>query len=274
MPVLQGLSVVAILAAVTAYPAVPSVRLEPETVAAWDRYVRVVEQHIAGELASAGRFLALEFDADAARLRKEVLAGAIPIDVVDRAIETLDVPSGRIHHWRGAVFVPRATLDEVMSELQTTAPDPAAQEDILASRMLETGRDYVKVFLRLRRQKIVTAVYDTEHLVRFDRRGPGRATTASVATRIAEVRDAGTPDERQLPPGDDRGFLWRLNAYWRYEEVPGGVIAECESVSLSRDVPSVFRFLASPLINGAARESLERTLDAFRRRFAGDVPIP
>jgi len=35
--------------------------------------------------------------------------------------------------------------------------------------------------------------------------------------------------------GDDRGFLWRLNAYWRYEQVAGGVIAECESITLSRD---------------------------------------
>jgi hypothetical protein len=35
----------------------------------------------------------------------------------------------------------------------------------------------------------------------------------STATKIAELADAGTPAEHELPPGEDRGFLWRLNAY-------------------------------------------------------------
>jgi hypothetical protein len=64
--------------------------------------------------------------------------------------------------------------------------------------------------------------------------------------------------------GDDRGFLWRLNAYWRYEAVPGGVIAECESVSLSRDVPFGLGLVAGPIIRSTARESMERTLESLR----------
>jgi hypothetical protein len=71
-----------------------------------------------------------------------------------------------------------------------------------------------------------------------------------------------------LPIGDDRGFLWRLNAYWRYEEVAGGVLAECESISLSRDVPSLVRYFVGPLVESAARDSMERTLTTLRMRFA------
>jgi hypothetical protein len=85
------------------------------------------------------------------------------------------------------------------------------------------------------------------------------------------VSDPDTPDERELPPGEDRGFLWRLNAYWRYEEVAGGVIAECESISLSREVPSFLRYLISPLVESTARESMERTLVTLRARFAPRV---
>jgi hypothetical protein len=120
------------------------------------------------------------------------------------------------------------------------------------------------VYLRLKRTRIVTVVYDTEHDVTFRRLGPARATSVSIATRIAEVEDPGTPGEQTRTPGDDHGFLWRLNAYWRYEQVQDGVIAECESISLSRSVPFVLRAIAGPLIEGTARESLEQTLTALR----------
>jgi hypothetical protein len=107
-------------------------------------------------------------------------------------------------------------------------------------------------------------VYNTEHDVRFERVSPLRATSRSVATRIAEVRDSARPDDAEYAPGDDHGFLWRLNAYWRYEQVPGGVIAECESISLSRSVPLLLRPSLGPVVKGVARESLERTLNALR----------
>ena len=66
---------------------------------------------------------------------------------------------------------------------------------------------------------------------------------------------------------NDRGFLWRLNAYWRYQDIAGGVVAECESLTLSRDVPSVVRFLVNPVIERTAIESMTRTLSALRTRF-------
>jgi hypothetical protein len=59
--------------------------------------------------------------------------------------------------------------------------------------------------------------YNTEHSVEYRRLGGRRATSRAVATRIAELADAGTPAEREKGPGQDHGFLWRLNAYWRYE---------------------------------------------------------
>jgi len=50
--------------------------------------------------------------------------------------------------------------------------------------------------------------------------------------------------------------------------VAGGVIAECESISLSRDAPALVRYVAEPLIESTARESMDRTLTSFRARFA------
>jgi len=86
----------------------------------------------------------------------------------------------------------------------------------------------MRVSLKLQRRKIVTVVYNTEHVVVFASYRRQARDQREHATKIAEVSDANTPQERELPVGDDRGFLWRLNAYWRYEQVAGGVIAECE----------------------------------------------
>lgn len=121
--------------------------------------------------------------------------------------------------------------------------------------------------MRLQRKKFVTVVYNTEHLITYRRHGPTHASSQSTATKITELAEPGTPLEHELPPGDDRGYLWRLNAYWRYEEVPGGVIAECESISLSRNIPFGFRDFVMPLVRSAARESMEKALTALRAKL-------
>ena len=55
-----------------------------------------------------------------------------------------------------------------------------------------------------------------------------------------------------------------MNAYWRYEQVPDGVLIECESVSLSRDIPFVVRPFLTGAVTKIARESLESTLRTLR----------
>ena len=43
-----------------------------------------------------------------------------------------------------------------------------------------------------------------------------------------------------------------------------GVVAECESISLSRDVPFGLGAIAGPIIRSTARESMTRTLESLR----------
>jgi hypothetical protein len=255
---------------VHATPRMHAARLEPKSVAGWSAYVAVAEARMARELDSTGRFLGIDFDRDGAAEREAVLTGRVVIRRLQASAtdgRSIQVGSARVHHWRGAVFIPGVILSDLIAELQRTVP-PAGQDDILDSRLLERGPDRMRVYLKLQRHKFVTVVYDTEHLVTFKRYAATRAATATVATKIAELENPGTPNERERPEGDDRGFLWKLNAYWRYEQVRGGVIAECESISLSRDVPGVLRSLVDPLIESTARESLDRTLTSFRTRFA------
>jgi hypothetical protein len=244
-------------------------RLCPESVAGWNTYVSATEARIARELKSPRGFLALDFASGATAARQALLAGETvvePVETTGARGEPIEVPSAMVHHWRGAVLIPGMTVARLIAELQQGAP-PTKQEDVLESKVLERRPDWMRVSLKLQRKKIVTVVYNTEHVVVFAR-GSARATSASTATRIVEVADVNTPREHELPAGDDRGFLWRLNAYWRYEQVGNGVIAECESITLSRDIPAVLRFVVRPLVERAARESMTRTLVSLRARFS------
>ena len=167
-----------------------------------------------------------------------------------------------MHHWQGAVFLRGVDLDALMRTLEHDPP-PTSPE-VLRATVLERRPSFIKVYLRLQRTKIVTAVYNTEHEVTLERHGITRASSRSEATRIVEVQDPGTPAERELRPGQDRGFLWRLTRTGGAEAVPGGVVAECESISLSRDVPFGLGAVVGPIINSTARESMERTLVSLR----------
>lgn len=258
----------------TAVPRADAAELKPVTLQAWDRYVASTESRINRELAGGDRFLGVDFENDTRRreVRRQVLAGAIvvePVESVDTKGAEIEVSSGSIHHWRGYVYIPNASVDDLV----TAVRDPEGrhahhQQDVLVARVLSRDSDSLRLYLKLQRSAIVTVAYNTEHLVHYSRYTPDRASSRSVATRIAEIEDLGKPTEHELPIGHDRGFMWRLNSYWRYQAAPGGVIVELESVTLSRELPWGFRTLVRPIVNLIARESMERTLAAMRARFA------
>jgi dolichol-phosphate mannosyltransferase len=253
----------------TAHAAViDGAELQAATLQAWTAYERAVDaRYDAAAAAGSAPFFALDGVGEA-DWRGRARGGAIPMARIDRPAPggpEIDVPNGKIHHWTGAIFVPGVSVDELLKRLAELAGNEQKHyADVLASRMIARRDDQYQIFMKLRRTKVITVTYNTEHDVRYRRLGGARASARSVSTRIAQLDDAGTPQEHELKPGSDGGYLWRLNAYWRYEAVPGGVLIECESVSLSRAVPFVLRPFATGLVEGLARESLERTLVGLR----------
>ena len=244
--------------------------LTGEALTAWNDRVRSVEARRARELARGGGFLALDFQPQSDRVREALLRGIV---VVAHEVRSDDegsrVPGGTIQHWRGAVFVRGVTLDRLLDALRDPRQHGYRPRDVLEWRLLARSGDRERVFLKIRRQEIVEAVFATEHDVTFTRHGPDRASSRSTATRIAELEDG-----REQPPGRDRGFLWRLNSYWRYEAVPGGVLVELESLTLSRDVPALLAPVATPIVRRIARESIERTLTGIRDQLASKQAAP
>jgi putative flippase GtrA len=254
--VMVTLSSASIWAGTLGVRAADSMAASPATLAAWRSYASILDARQA-RAGPDGAFFASTTPDWMGRVR----AGDVHIE----KIETGAVPGGRIHHWVGAVFVPSLTVPAVIDRLERYAgQESELYEDVVASKLMARDGDRLTVYMKLRRTSIITVTYNTEHAIEYRRISGSRAMGRSVATRIAELDDGATAREREKPAAEDRGFLWGLNAYWRYEATSGGVLIECESVSLSRPVPLLIRPLANPIVDRIARESLERTLRSLR----------
>jgi len=92
-------------------------------------------------------------------------------------------------------------------------------------------------------------------------------TIRSRSTRIAEVHDPDRSMTVEEPVGEDDGFLWRIDSYWRFEEADGGLYVECRAVSLSRGLPFGFGWLRG-FIQQFPKESMMNTLNATKHAIA------
>jgi putative flippase GtrA len=246
--------------------------LQAKTARDFARYAAAVEARSSQRLANSEPFFEFERKppAEQARILALLRRGEVYVErdtVGDQKSGRIDVDGGLVNHWRGTVLVPKVSLDQLLKVLQEPQSDKHKQEDVLSSRVVSRDGDSQKVYLRLRRTKFVTVVYDTEYDVDYRRLGADRALSNSISTRIVEIENAGTPDERALPEGNDHGYMWRLNSYWRYQQRPDGVLVEIESLTLSRDLPPIIGALIRPIVTSTARESMTRTLASVRARF-------
>jgi len=185
-----------------------------------------------------------------------------------------DVPGGMIHDWEGIVFIPSAKLDDVLHVLQDYNHHATYfAPDVENSRIESHDGDHYRVFMRFRREKIVTVILDTEHEVNYFRDSPTRAHSRSSAVRIVQVENPGEPNEKEKAPGEDDGFLWRMETWWRFEERNGGVYVQNEVVTLTRDIPTGLGWIIEPFITNIPRETLQFTLQATRKAIVKKMKI-
>ncbi len=243
----------------------------PGGLRAWDQYVAITELRIESELAAASKFLLLDFlePSDRARCDERIRKGEICI--LERKTRSeegkpIEASGVLIHHWYGVISLPGVDLDSVLSWVKTYENREKFYPDVEASRLIGRKGETYSVFLRLKRTKVQTVHYNTEHEVTYRSHGEKRASSRSVATRIRQIDEAGSAKERELPPDEDSGYLYRLQSYWRFEERDGGTFVECESVSLSRDTPPGTEWLIRRFVESVPRESLENALRPIREQ--------
>ena len=251
-------------------PVPAAVQLKPKTIEAFERYLRLTETRNDEELRRGAPFLYVDAlpEAERAAAYAALHRGEVKLERRETLADgrAIACPGGMIHHWEGLAFVPGATLDETLALLQDY--DHHAKyyaPDVERSKIERHEGDDFRVLLRFRRHKVITVVLDTEHDVHYVRDSATRAHSRSSAVRIAEVENPGRANEREKAPGEDGGFLWRMETWWRMEERDGGVYVQSEVVSLTRDIPAGLGWLIGPFVTSIPRESLTFTLEATRK---------
>jgi hypothetical protein len=259
------------LGVLSAFLALAASEPGPEGLRVWDQYVGLTESRIESELEEGSKFLLLDFLESSERARCEERIRKRETCILERATRSeegkpIEAAGVMIHHWYGVISLPGVDLGSVLSWVKTYEGREEFYPDVEASRLIERKGETYTVFLRLKRTKVQTVHYNTEHEVTYRSHGEKRASSRSVATRIRQIDEAGSANERELPPEEDSGYLYRLQSYWRFEERDGGTFVECESVSLSRDAPPGTEWLIRGFIESVPRESLENALRPIREQ--------
>jgi hypothetical protein len=249
-------------------PALP--KLKSETQAAFDQYVKLVELRNETELKRDSSLLWIDGLPEQQRLAAyvDLQRGEIKmqkLEILDNE-KPIECPGGMIHHWTGLVFIPGAKVEEVLGILEDYDEHSVYYApDVERSKIESREGEHFRVFLRFRRHKVITVVLDTEHEVQYFHDAMGKAHSRSSAVRIAEVENPGKSDEREKAPGDDGGFMWRMETWWRMEQRDGGVYVQSEVASLTREIPTGLGWMIKPFVTGIPKESLTFTLDATRK---------
>jgi hypothetical protein len=246
--------------------------LEPETVAAYERYVAGVAARFATQVTARAAV-----PHTLAPLLAELRTGRI---VVRPGGEDgiLAIDDGLIHHWRGAAFIPGAALAAVLRVAQDYAAYPSMYDWITAAAVLGQERsspagERFRVFFRIERSAAtVSSIVDAWGHVDYRYPGADRATAVSNTDCIRQVEDAGTGAERRLPVGAGAGYLWRADTFSTYLQRDGGVYVEFETIGLSRGYPPLLGWLIEPVARRLGRSSVSESLDSLRKVVLGPSP--
>lgn len=232
------------------------VKLEPETNSAFDALAKKAEAGIEQRVNGTSPFLWLD---EAPDRKKRARSGEVLVERFGPK-GGKPLPDGIGHHWLGAVFIPGGTAAKTMHVISDYNELKGLYPNVTASRLISRDGNRYMGYLRFTLKKVFTIVLDTEHEHVFHQLTPKRIHTVSRSTKIVEIDDG-----KPLPVGEGHGFMWRINAYWRIEEVDDGVFVECQSLTMTRDIPPMIGWAARPFVEEIPRESLEATLASTRQ---------
>jgi len=242
--------------------------LDAVTEQAWDQYVESATARMQHRLAPGNSFLWV--DESPERLAR-VRAGEIVVSPVGPQTPK-KVPSGLIHDWIGAVFIPQASIQNVLEVVRDYGqykdmyePNVAESKPIVLGD-IGTGeaKDRFSMVL-INKSLSLRMAFDADYESCYTRVDDRRMFSTTATTRIQEIDDYGSPEQHLLPVGTGHGIIWRMFGITRYLERDGGVYVEFEALALSRDIPGAIRWFVEPLVRRISRSSLSTSLTKTER---------
>ncbi|MGA7413189.1 MAG: hypothetical protein WBW33_22125 [Bryobacteraceae bacterium] len=239
-------------------PKLNAASLEPTTSEAWENYVDSASKRMEQRLRPGSAFLWVdEVPERLARVRAgETVLSPVGPEVPKR------VPSGLIHDWVGAVFIPNVTLKDVLQVARDYGRyKELYQPTVIASKAIATteAKDRFSMVL-ISTSYLPKTALDADYESCYVHVDDRRAYSVTRATRIQEIEEYGSPNPQILREGEGNGIIWKLFSITRYFERDGGVYLEFEAIGLSRDIPASLRWIVEPIVRRISRGSLSTSL--------------
>jgi hypothetical protein len=232
--------------------------LKSETIQQWKDYIKAADTRHADRLTQGVFLLSDEVAGQTTNLRN----GGVVVTPTSQHVP-LKVQSGLIHDWTGAAFIPNANFDDVLPVLRDydRYKDYYRPNVVHAKRIATSeSKDQFSMVLMNKSAIAKTALaadYQTVH-TRID---DHRWLSVTDATRIQEIAEYDTPSQHILPENHGTGLIWRVHSITHFEERDGGVYIEVEAIALSRDIPTVLRWVVDPIVRRVSRASLATSLE-------------
>ena len=243
--------------------------LQADTLKAWDTYIQRADARMGARLGSTQAFLWTD---ESDKRRRDVRRGEIAVAPVDHG--AIIVPSGLIHDWVGATFIPNSTIERVDGVLRDYDRFKDFYKPVVAdSRFLGCNQKNPEFSMTFHRHVLfVNAAIEGRCQAQHFPVNARRAYSIADMKHLQEIEEYGHPGERALPVDTGHGFVWRLHDITRYEQRDGGVYLEVEAIALTRDIPSSLRWLVAPVVKHLSFESLETMLRQTRDAIASAPP--
>src|SRR4051812_33914508 len=254
------------LAAISAAPercaAQMVVKLDPETVVEFDRYAKSVEAEIGQRWDGKMHFISVEDDPAE---KRKVMAGEFLVRTPKPDAKPESIKDGLIHDWIGTVFIPGTDPERVIGVLRNFDNHKNIYPEVADSKTISQKGDETVGYWRVQQRKgLVPVVLEIQQNAYYKKLAPGRWNCRAYARKITEIDTGLFGGGRRFPEGEGHGYVWRMYAYWNIEQVDGGVLAECRTLSLSRSIPQTVAWAVGPYVQKAPQESLTSTLKQTR----------
>lgn len=233
--------------------------LKPDTLRAWDEYIRIANADVAERIGGGRSFLSVDESPETrwrVRNRELVITNHDP----------RKVPQGLIHDWLGVMFIPNASLDQVMGVLNSYDRYSHIYKPLIRkTSVIEQAGDTVRLnIIAVQKALSVTAAVEMDEEIQTTRLAPNRVCITANAVRIEEIANYGQPSEHAFSKARRPGYVWRAFIVQRLEQRDGGVYFELETISLSRAIPVEVRWLIKPLTDDLPRKMMTDILEETR----------
>lgn len=223
---------------------------KPETVAAFDKYVKLTEDDFAKHLAP-GDFLWLDRHTQEKTLVWLGQSKFMALQTLDHGAP-IEVPNGEIQHWLGLVYCEGMNAELTRGLITNYGGyKDFFRLEVIDTKVIKTAGDTVDFLLRLYKKQFGTLVLNVTESAKFTQLDPLRWTVAAHSTHIGEAEHPKNKKklDEERDPEDAAGYLWRFNMYYRVVQADNGVYIELETISLGHQ-PSGLLTKPSRILNG------------------------